>query len=96
MVKVPCQSLSAAALRGVVEAFVLREGTDYGHTDFSLEEKCLAVERQIAAGEAEIWFDPETRTTDIRPAHGGTAAPGALKTMRHETGRHGKGDEFDG
>ena len=66
MVKVPSQSLSAEALRGVVEAFVLREGTDYGHRDFSLEEKCAAVERQIAAGEVEIWFDPETGTTDIR------------------------------
>lgn len=66
MVKVPSQSLSAEALRGVVEAFVLREGTDYGHRDFSLEEKCAAVERQIGAGEAEIWFDPETGTTDIR------------------------------
>jgi len=66
MVKVPSQSLSAEALRGVVEAFVLREGTDYGHRDFSLEEKCAAVERQIAAAEAEIWFDPETGTTEIR------------------------------
>lgn len=66
MVKVPVKSLSPEALRGVVEAFVLREGTDYGHTDFSLEEKCAAVERQLAAGEAEVWFDPETRTTDIR------------------------------
>lgn len=70
MVKVPRHSLSAEALRGVVEAFVLREGTDYGHRDFSLEEKCLAVERQLAAGEAEIWFDPETGTTDIRSVAG--------------------------
>lgn len=66
MVKVPVQSLSPEALRGVIEAFVLREGTDYGHRDFSLEEKCAAVERQLAEGEAEVWFDPETRTTDIR------------------------------
>lgn len=66
MVKVPAQSLSGEALRGVVESFVLREGTDYGHRDISLEEKCVAVERQIAAGLAEIWFDAETGTTDIR------------------------------
>ena len=50
MVKVPPEALSADALRGVIEAFVLREGTDYGHRDFSLEEKCRAVARQIAAG----------------------------------------------
>lgn len=68
MIKVPVQSLSAHALRGVVEAFVLREGTDYGHRDFSLEEKCAEVAGWLARGEAEIWFDPETRSTDIRPA----------------------------
>ena len=50
----------------MVEAFVLREGTDYGHADVTLEQKCRAVEGQLARGEAEIWFDPETRTTDIR------------------------------
>ena len=68
MIKVPPQSLSPDALRGVVEAYVLREGTDYGHRDFELEDKCRAVERQIERGEAEIWFDPETRTTDVRLA----------------------------
>jgi len=67
MINVPPQSLSPDVLRGVVENFVLREGTEYGERDFGLEEKCRAVERQLACGDAEIWFDPETRTTDIRP-----------------------------
>lgn len=67
MMRIPTQSLSADALRGVVEAFVLREGTDYGPCDFSLADKRAEVERQLAQGEAEIWFDPETGTTDIRP-----------------------------
>lgn len=89
MVKVPTRSLSAEALRGVVEAFVLREGTDYGHRDFSLEEKCAAVERQIAAGEAHIWFDPETRTTDIRPA---AARPGTRSAPLRRSGTSKGGD----
>ena len=67
MIKVPPESLSAQALRGIVEAFVLREGTDYGHRDFTLQEKCEGVVRQLAIGEAEIWFDPATGTIDIRP-----------------------------
>ena len=67
MIKVPPQSLSAQALRGVVEAYVLREGTDYGYRAFTLEQKCEAVARQLASGDAEIWFDPRTGTTDIRP-----------------------------
>lgn len=68
MVKIPLASLSAEALAGVVEAYVLQEGTDYGHREYSLEEKRAAVERQLRAGEAEIWFDAETQTVDIRPA----------------------------
>lgn len=66
MIKVPPESLSPEALQGVVEAFVLREGTDYGHRDFTLEEKCEAVRRQLRQGVAEIWFDPETGSTTIR------------------------------
>lgn len=66
MVRIPAESLSPEALRGIIEAFVLREGTDYGHRDFSLDEKCAAVERALARGEAEVWFDPETRTADVR------------------------------
>lgn len=66
MIRIPLETLSPDVLRGVVEAFVLREGTDYGHRDFSLEEKCRHVERQLARGEAEILFDAESRTTNIR------------------------------
>lgn len=91
MVKVPPEALSADALRGVIEAFVLREGTDYGHRDFSLEEKCRAVARQIAAGEAEVWFDPETGTTDVRPVEGRAAGRAAVGT-----GENGTGDDIDG
>ena len=38
-VEIPYRELSEAALRGVVESFVLREGTDYGDREFSFEEK---------------------------------------------------------
>jgi len=66
MVIIPLDALSTDALRGVVEAFVLREGTDYGHQEHSLDAKCRAVERQLHDGRAEIVFDPVTGTTDIR------------------------------
>ena len=63
--KIPCRELSAEALRGVVESFVLREGTDYGQRDYSLEAKIAAVMRQLDRGEAMIVFDPETATVSI-------------------------------
>jgi uncharacterized protein YheU (UPF0270 family) len=66
VIKIPQEDLSREALQGLIEAFVLREGTDYGHRDFTLQEKCEAVGRQLRQGVAEIWFDPETGSTTIR------------------------------
>ena len=57
-VQVPHTELSAEALRGVVESFVLREGTDYGERDVPHETKIAQVIRQLERGEAQIMFDP--------------------------------------
>jgi uncharacterized protein len=64
-VRVPHTELSPEALRGVIESFVLREGTDYGEHEFSLEQKLAHVLRQLERGEAQILFDPDTETIDI-------------------------------
>jgi uncharacterized protein YheU (UPF0270 family) len=64
---VPYEELSVEALRGVVESFVLREGTEYGSRDFTLEEKLAHVYAQLERREARIVFDPETETIDIIP-----------------------------
>lgn len=72
-VVVPYTELSEEALRGVLEAFVLREGTEYGDRDFSLDQKVAQVVRQLQRGEAQIVFDPESETIDIvvvRPGRG--------------------------
>ena len=65
--KIPVSSLTEPALDAIIVEFVLREGTDYGHEEHDLAGKCLAVRRQLEAGEAEIDFDPTTETVDIRP-----------------------------
>ncbi len=64
-VPIPFQDLSADALRGVIESFVLREGTDYGAHEYSLDEKVAHVMRQLERGEARILFYPVTETVDI-------------------------------
>ncbi|MCY4469267.1 MAG: YheU family protein [Thiotrichales bacterium] len=63
--EIPHRELSEEALRGVIESFVLREGTDYGPRDYSFEEKIAAVMRQLDRGEAAIVFDPDTGTVSI-------------------------------
>jgi hypothetical protein len=66
-VVVPHGALSPEALRGVLVEFVTREGTDYGHVEFSLDAKVDAVRRQLDAGLAELIFDPSTETTHLVP-----------------------------
>lgn len=65
MLEVPVTELSAEALTGVIDAFVLREGTDYGHIDYSLEEKRESVLQALQSGRARILFDPESGHIEI-------------------------------
>ena len=64
-VVVPYTELAADLLHAVVESYVLREGTDYGEREFSLEAKVAHVITQLKRGEAQIVFDPETETVGI-------------------------------
>jgi uncharacterized protein len=62
---IPHTELSAEALRSVVESFVLREGTDYGEREISLDQKVAQVLRQLERGEARIIFNAELESVDI-------------------------------
>jgi uncharacterized protein YheU (UPF0270 family) len=55
---IPHRELSADALRGVLESFVLREGTEYGEHDVSLDEKVAQVLLQLERGEASTSSSP--------------------------------------
>jgi len=76
---VPYTELSQDALRGVLESFVLREGTEYGERDVSLDQKVAQVTRQLQRGEAQIVFDPESETIDIVVTAGNGRAAGAQR-----------------
>ena len=66
-VEIPRESLSPDALRGLIEEFVTRDGTDYGSVERTLEEKVAAVERQLASGEVRIFFEPESESVTLLP-----------------------------
>ena len=65
------EQLSEGALRGLVEEYVTREGTDYGlgnssvNSEWSLDDKVAQVLRQIDRGEARIVFDLESESASI-------------------------------
>jgi uncharacterized protein YheU (UPF0270 family) len=60
--------LSDDALRGMIEEFVTRDGTDYGEQEVSLKERVEEVRGQILTGKALIMFDSKTETTTVIPA----------------------------
>ncbi|MEM9386068.1 MAG: YheU family protein [Pseudomonadota bacterium] len=68
MIKIDSQLLSDDALLGVIDDFILREGTDYGEHERTLEAKRDQVRAQLDAGTAEIWFDPDSQTVTLRRA----------------------------
>ncbi len=64
-IEVPYRDLSAEALRGVIEAFLLREGTEYGRREYSLQEKVRQVMLQLERGEVRIVFDAAAQSVEI-------------------------------
>ena len=66
-VDVDYRTLSSRALRGLIEEFITRAGTDYGVREVSLDDKVKDVERQLTSGEARIVFDTVDECANIVP-----------------------------
>jgi uncharacterized protein YheU (UPF0270 family) len=64
-ISIPPDQLTTEALLGVIDAFILREGTDYGHQEFTLDEKRSRVRAMLQRGEAAICYYPENEHIDI-------------------------------
>jgi uncharacterized protein YheU (UPF0270 family) len=64
-ITVPYTELSSDALTGVIQSFVLREGTDYGERDVPFDMKVRQVLAQLERKEAEIVYDQNTQSIDI-------------------------------
>ena len=62
---IPVNKLSAGALKGVIEEFISRSGTDYGAIEASLETSIRQVKAKLKSGSAVLVFDDETETTNI-------------------------------
>ncbi len=62
---IPVNKLSAGALKGVIEEFISRSGTDYGAIEASLETSIRQVKAKLKDKSAVLVFDDETETTNI-------------------------------
>jgi hypothetical protein len=65
MLLISPDQLSALALSGLIEEFVTRDGTDYGATELSMEQKTAAIRRQLQRGEIVIVFDQQTESVSL-------------------------------
>lgn len=65
MIEIPPGRLQRETLDALIEAFILREGTDYGSVEVSLGDKLSQVRRQIERGEVFITYDPATENCNL-------------------------------
>ena len=63
--KIPYQQLSPETLQNLIEAFVARDGTDYGLQELSQQEKVQQVKSALQTGCAHRVYDEATETCNI-------------------------------
>ncbi|MCC2606480.1 YheU family protein [Planctobacterium marinum] len=64
-VVVPLNEIPEESLRNLVSGFVLREGTDYGEQEVSLQAKVEQVLARLKSGEAVIVYSELEESFDI-------------------------------
>lgn len=62
---IPHQELAEETLLNLIQAFITREGTDYGEREYSLVQKTQQVREQLDAGKAVILYDTESEDFTI-------------------------------
>ncbi|MEZ0122514.1 MAG: YheU family protein [Candidatus Reddybacter sp.] len=65
MIEVPASSLAAETLRAIIESFIVREGTDYGDAEYSLDNKVDQVRRQLDRGEVLLMWDEALESCNL-------------------------------
>ncbi|MDC9590363.1 MULTISPECIES: YheU family protein [Xenorhabdus] len=64
---IPWQQLETDTLLNLIESFVLREGTDYGEQEKTLEQKVQDIKRQLERGEVLLVWSELHETVNIMP-----------------------------
>lgn len=62
---IPPERLTEEVIRGIVESYITREGTDYGSQELSLAEKVADLMTPVLAGHILISFDEQTQSLTL-------------------------------
>ncbi len=57
MIEIPAANLAPETLRALIESYIVREGTDYGDAEYSLDNKVAQVKRQLERGDILLMWD---------------------------------------
>lgn len=87
---IPITALSADALEGIIKEFVLREGTEYGLVEVSLDTKVQQVRRQIQRGEVVLVYEESSESVDLIPKNSKRFRE--LQVLKTNQSAHGSGD----
>ncbi len=63
---IPWQDIAPETLENLIREFILREGTDYGEIEISLDEKIEQVKALLVSGEAVIMYSELHESVDIK------------------------------
>ncbi len=63
---IPWQDIAPETLENLIREFILREGTDYGEIEISLDEKIEQVKALLVSGEAAIMYSELHESVDIK------------------------------
>ncbi|MBU2918164.1 YheU family protein [Psychrosphaera sp. F3M07] len=66
---IPWQQISPDALNSIIEEFVMREGTDYGESEISFEQKKLEVKQQLNSGSIVLVYSELHETVNLMAAN---------------------------
>lgn len=68
-IEIEPNQLSSDALNGIIENFILREGTDYGAVEVEFDRKKSQIQKQIDRGDVKIVYDQGTETVSLITAN---------------------------
>ena len=57
LVVIPYEEVSVAALEGILEEFITREGTNYGFYEYTVKEQLAKAKLMLEQGKISIVFD---------------------------------------
>ncbi len=64
---IPLEQLPELTLTAIIEEFIFREGTEYGATDISKEDKVKEIKQQLQQGSALLVYSELHQNVNIIP-----------------------------